>query len=183
MSEVFFIVIFYLIAKLTLDCMQIYTIKLFQLIKETTNLLGINSIDELKSRQYNIAKLKISILRNIIYVGLLIYFLFGGLINNINVLMQELFSSEYLVNLSIILTTYIIIHLSLLPLSFITTFVIEEKYEFNTTSKKLFLRDNIISTIMSLLLIWLVSSIFFSIISFECMVVSYGLNNIYNNCC
>ena len=167
MSEVFFIVIIYLIARLTLDCMQIYTVKTVSVDKEAAHLLGINSSDELKSREYNIAKLKISILKNVIYVGLLIYFLFGGLINNMNVLMLELFSSEYLVNLSIILMTYIIIHLSLLPLSFITTFVIEEKYGFNTTSKKLFFRDNVISTVMSLALICLVSSIFFYIISFE----------------
>ena len=165
MSEVFFIVIIYLIARLSLDCMQIYTVRTVSVDKEAAKLLGINSIDELKSRQYNIAKLKISILRNVIYVGLLIYFLFGGFINNMNVLMQELFSSEYLVNLSIILMTYIIIHLSLLPLSFITTFVIEEKYGFNTSSKKLFFRDNLISIVMSLALIWLVSSIFFYIIS------------------
>ena len=127
--------------RLSLDCMQIYTVRTVSVDKEAAELLGINSIDELKSRQYNIAKLKISILRNVIYVGLLIYFLFGGFINKI-ISQQELFSSEYLVNLSIILMTYIIIHLSLLPLSFITTFVIE-KYGFNTSSKIIF-RDNLI---------------------------------------
>ena len=138
MSEVLFIVIAYLVAKLTLDFMQIYTVKTVLVDRESADVLGINSNDELKSRQYNISKLKISIIRNIIYIGLLVYLLFGGLISNMNVLMENLFNDKYLINLSIIFLTYILIHLSLLPLSYISTFVIEEKYGFNTTSKTIF---------------------------------------------
>ena len=119
MSEVLFIVIAYLVAKLTLDFMQIYTVKTVLVDRESADVLGINSNDELKSRQYNISKLKISIIRNIIYIGLLVYLLFGGLISNMNVLMENLFNDKYLINLSIIFLTYILIHLSLLPLSYI----------------------------------------------------------------
>ena len=95
MSEVIFIVIAYLGAKLILDCMQIYTVKTVLVDKYSADILGINSIDELKSRQYNISKLKISILRNIIYVGLLIFFLFGGFISSMNIFMQNIFNDKY----------------------------------------------------------------------------------------
>ena len=66
MSEALIIIIIYLIAKLSLDILQIQTIKTVPIDQQSIDLLGINSNEEYKSRRYNIEKLKISILRNVV---------------------------------------------------------------------------------------------------------------------
>ena len=166
MSEVLIIISIYLVAKLSLDILQIQTIKTVPIDQQSIDLLGINSNEEYKSRRYNIEKLKISILRNVVYVGWMIYLLSGGLVIEINSYLKSFSLDEYLHNLGIILTVFVLIHLSMLPLSYFSTFVIEEKYGFNTSTKKLFLRDNFLSLLMTLILITIMSSIFFYLVSF-----------------
>ena len=61
MSEVLIIIIIYLIAKLSLDFLQIQTIKTVPIDQKSIDLLGISSNEEYKSRRYNVEKLKISI--------------------------------------------------------------------------------------------------------------------------
>ena len=58
MSEVLIIILIYLIAKLSLDILQIQTIKTVPIDQQSIDLLGINSNEEYKSRRYNIEKLK-----------------------------------------------------------------------------------------------------------------------------
>ena len=166
MSEVLIIIIIYLIAKLSLDILQIQTIKTVPIDQQSIDLLGINSDEEYKSRRYNIEKLKISILRNVVYVGWIIYLLSGGLVIDINSYLESFLLNEYLHNLGVILIVFIVIHLSMLPLSYFSTFVIEDKYGFNTSSKRLFLRDNLVSLLMALILITVMSSVFFYLVSF-----------------
>ena len=166
MSEVLIIITIYLIAKLSLDVLQIQTIKTVPIDQQSANLLGINSNEEYKSRRYNIEKLKLSILRNIVYVGWIIYLLSGGLVIEINSFLQSFSLNEYFHNLGIILMVFMIIHLSMLPLSYLSTFVIEDKYGFNTSTKSLFFRDNLISIFMILILITIMSSIFFYVVTF-----------------
>ena len=166
MSEVLIIIIIYLIAKLSLDILQIQTIKTVPIDQQSIDLLGINSNEEYKSRRYNIEKLKISILRNIVYVGWIIYLLSGGLVFEINSYLKSFSLDEYLHNLGVILIVFIVIHLSMLPLSYFSTFVIEDKYGFNTSTKRLFLRDNLVSLLMTLILITVMSSVFFYLVSF-----------------
>ena len=62
MSEVLIIILIYLIAKLSLDILQIQTIKTVPIDQQSIDLLGINSDEEYKSRRYNIEKLKICLL-------------------------------------------------------------------------------------------------------------------------
>ena len=166
MSEVLIIITIYLIAKLSLDVLQIQTIKTVPIDQQSANLLGINSNEEYKSRRYNIEKLKLSIIRNVVYVGWIIYLLSGGLIIEINFFIQSFSLNEYFHNLGIILMVFMIIHLSMLPLSYFSTFVIEEKYGFNTSTKSLFFRDNLVSIFMILILITIMSSIFFYVVTF-----------------
>ena len=166
MSEVLIIIIIYLIAKLSLDILQIQTIKTVPIDQQSIDLLGINSNEEYKSRRYNIEKLKISILRNVVYVGWIIYLLSGGLVFEINSYLKSFSLDEYLHNLGVILMVFIVIHLSMLPLSYFSTFVIEDKYGFNTSTKRLFLRDNLVSLLMTLILITIMSSVFFYLVSF-----------------
>ncbi len=166
MSEVLIIIIIYLIAKLSLDILQIQTIKTVPIDQQSIDLLGINSNEEYKSRRYNIEKLKISIIRNVIFVGWIIYLLSGGLVIEINSYLKSFSLDEYLHNLGVILTVFIVIHLSMLPLSYFSTFVIEDKYGFNTSTKRLFFRDNLVSLLMTLILITVMRSIFFYLVSF-----------------
>ena len=166
MSEVLIIIIIYLIAKLSLDILQIQTIKTVPIDQQSIDLLGINSNEEYKSRRYNIEKLKISILRNVVYVGWIIYLLSGGLVIEINSYLESFLLNEYLHNLGVILGVFIVVHLSMLPLSYFSTFVIEDKYGFNTSTKRLFFRDNLVSLLMALILITVMSSVFFYLVSF-----------------
>ena len=166
MSEVLIIILTYLVAKLSLDILQIQTIKTVPIDQQSIDLLGINSTEEYNSRRYNIEKLKLSILRNVIYVGWIIYLLSGGFVIEINSYLQSFSLSEYLHNLSVILMVFMVIHLSMLPLSYFSTFVIEDRYGFNTSTKRLFLRDNIVSIFMTLILIAIMSSIFFYVVTF-----------------
>ena len=166
MSEALIIIIIYLIAKLSLDILQIQTIKTVPIDQQSIDLLGINSNEEYKSRRYNVEKLKISILRNVVYVGWIIYLLSGGLVFEINSYLNSFSLNEYFHNLGVILIVFIAIHLSMLPLSYFSTFVIEDKYGFNTSTRRLFLRDNLVSLLMTLVLITVMSSIFFYLVSF-----------------
>jgi len=166
MSEVLIIIIVYLIAKLSLDILQIRTIKTIPIDQQSIDMLGINTDEEYKSRRYNIEKLKISILRNVVYVGWIIYLLSGGFVTEINSYLMSFSLDEYLHNLSVILIVFMVIHLSMLPLSYFSTFVVEDKYGFNTSTKRLFLRDNLVSLLMTLILITIMSSVFFYVVTF-----------------
>ena len=146
--------------------MQIQTIKTVPIDQQSMELLGISSNEEYKSRRYNIEKLRVSIIRNLVYVGWIIYLLLGGLVIEINSYLMSFSLDEYLRNLAVILMVFMIIHLSMLPLSYFSTFVIEDKYGFNTSTKRLFFRDNFVSLLMTLILITIMSSVFFYIVTF-----------------
>ena len=167
MNEVIVIINIYLALKLALDMMQIHTIKHSVIDNQSSDLLGIDIHEETKSRDYNIAKLKLSIIKNIIYVSWLYLLLFGGVINELNITLQSFFESEYIINLCVILITYLVMFISILPVSYYSTFSVEADYGFNTSTPKLFLRDNIISVLMTIVLIMFVSSVFFFIVRFE----------------
>ncbi len=167
MSEVTLIILAYLFAKLALDAMQIYTTKTAKVDSKSATLLGIDEQQESKSRSYNISKLRISMLRNIIYMSWVYYFLIGGGIHQINTTINIYFINDYFINLLTILTVFVVIVLSMLPLSYYSTFVIETKYEFNTSTKFLFFKDQLISIVMSLALVSFISSVFFYIIDFK----------------
>ena len=167
MSEVTIILSFYLFAKLVLDFAQIYTIQTVELDKKSANLLGISDEDDTRSRRYNISKLNLSLIRNIIYVSWIYVLLSGGLLNYINSNLESVLHTQYFINLFIIIITFILIYLSMLPLSYYSTFIIESKYNFNTSSKLLFFRDTLVSVLMTLILLTILSSIFFLIVSYQ----------------
>ena len=118
MSEVLIIIIIYLIAKLSLDILQIQTIKTVPIDQQSIDLLGINSNEEYKSRRYNIEKLKISIIRNVIFVGWIIYLLSGGLVIEINSYLKSFSLGEYIHNLGVILTVFIFARISVRVINF-----------------------------------------------------------------
>ena len=167
MSEVAIILFIYLFAKVVLDVLQIYTIKNAMIDTQSMRLLDISIDDDKKSRQYNISKLNLSIMKNIFYVGYIYLLFLGGLFKYINTIINHYDISLYIIDLASILTVYIIIHISMLPFSFYSNFVIETKYQFNTSTKILFFKDNLISLVMTLLVISLLSLIFFYIVTYQ----------------
>ena len=167
MSEVAIILFIYLFAKVVLDILQIYTIKNAMIDTQSMQLLDISIDDDKKSRQYNISKLNLSIMKNIFYVGYIYLLFLGGLFKYINTSINHYDISLYIIDLASILTVYMIIHISMLPFSFYSNFVIETKYQFNTSTKILFFKDNLISLVMMLLVISLLSLIFFYIVTYQ----------------
>ena len=167
MSEVAIILFIYLFAKVVLDILQIYTIKNAMIDTQSMRLLDISIEDDKKSRQYNISKLNLSIMKNIFYVGYIYLLFLGGLFKYINTSINHYDISLYIIDLASILTVYMIIHISMLPFSFYSNFVIETKYQFNTSTKILFFKDNLISLVMTLLIISLLSLIFFYIVTYQ----------------
>ena len=167
MSEAIVIVIMYLAAKLALDVLQIQTVRTAIIDKQSAELMGLCKDDQEKSRQYNISKLKLSIFRNIIYVIWMLYLLFGGFVIDLNIYLEEYELSKYFHNIFLILLVFLFVHISMIPLSYYSTFVIEEKYGFNTSTKKLFLVDNLISITIISTVVTIISSIFFYIVSFK----------------
>ena len=167
MSEVAIILFIYLFAKVVLDILQIYTIKNAMIDTQSMQLLDISTDDDKKSRQYNISKLNLSIMKNIFYVGYIYLLFLGGLFKYINTSINHYDISLYIIDLASILTVYVIIHISMLPFSFYSNFVIETKYQFNTSTKILFFKDNLISLVMTLLVISLLSLIFFYIVTYQ----------------
>ncbi len=167
MSEVAIILFIYLFAKVVLDILQIYTIKNAMIDTQSMQLLDISIDDDKKSRQYNISKLNLSIMKNIFYVGYIYLLFLGGLFKYINTSISHYDISLYIIDLVSILTVYMIIHITMLPFSFYSNFVIETKYQFNTSTKILFFKDNLISLVMTLLVISLLSLIFFYIVTYQ----------------
>ena len=167
MSEVAIILFIYLFAKVVLDALQIHTIKNAMIDTQSMRLLDISIDDDKKSRQYNISKLNLSIMKNIFYVGYIYLLFLGGLFKYINTSINHYDISLYIIDLASILTVYMIIHISMLPFSFYSNFVIETKYQFNTSTKILFFKDNLISLVMTLLIISLLSLIFFYIVTYQ----------------
>lgn len=167
MSEVAIILFIYLFAKVVLDILQIYTIKNAMIDNQSMQLLDISIDDDKKSRQYNISKLNLSIIKNIFYVGYIYLLFLGGLFKYINTSINHYDISLYIIDLASILSVYMIIHISMLPFSFYSNFVIETKYQFNTSTKMLFFKDNLISLVMTLLVISLLSLIFFYIVTYQ----------------
>ena len=167
MSEVAIILFIYLFAKVVLDILQIYTIKNAMIDTQSMRLLDISADDDKRSRQYNISKLNLSIIKNIFYVGYIYLLFLGGLFKYINTLINHYDISLYIIDLASILTVYMIIHISMLPFSFYSNFVIETKYQFNTSTKILFFKDNLISLVMTLLVVSLLSLIFFYIVTYQ----------------
>ena len=167
MIEVTIILFIYLFAKLALDTLQIYTIKHSKIDAKSMQLLDISEENDKKSREYNISKLHLSIIKNIFYVGYIYTLLLAGLFKYINESLNSYDLSLYLIDLSSILITFLIVHISMLPFSFYSNFVIESRYEFNTSTKLLFFKDNLISLLLTLIVVSLLSLVFFYIVSFQ----------------
>tara|TARA_B100001996_G_scaffold382229_1_gene373500 strand:+ start:1179 stop:2312 length:1134 start_codon:yes stop_codon:yes gene_type:complete len=117
------------------------------------NKLGVNKDFVAKSNYYNIEKLKISIVSTMISISIIYFILFLSGLDVLNYYSLILSNNMLNQELIIIILFYLAITLINLPINFYKTFVIEEKFGFNKSSKKLFIKDSIVSTVLSLLIV------------------------------
>ena len=167
MSEVIIILFIYLFAKIVLDTLQMNTIKNVIIDNKSLQLLDISKDDNDKSRQYNVEKLNLSMIKNIFYIAWIYIILLGGLFKYINITLFNYDIDSSYVDLITILITYIIVHISMIPFSFYSNFIIETKYGFNTSTKMLFFKDNLISLVLTLPIISLLSLVFFKLVTYQ----------------
>ena len=129
---------------------------------------GIFSADEYaKSLEYGTAKYKVerftSALNTVVILSAIIFGWFAGLDQAI----RERISNNLLVTVAFFGVLILAVMLANLPVSYYSTFVIEEKFGFNKTTKKLFVADSIkqmlLSIVLGLPIIYLIAWIYQSL--------------------
>ena len=157
----------FVISKLSLDVHQINYIKNLSISQEEMDKLNVdqNFID--KSNSYALHKLYLSTISTLITLAFVIFVL---LLDGFN---KMFFFSEYTglsaigANLATIIIFYISLCIINIPSTYFKTFYIEEKFGFNQMTKGLFVRDTIMTTALSLIII----SIIFKL--FEILFITY----------
>lgn len=116
----------------------------------------------LKAGNYTVAKEKLSILNSFIdYLAFIAWMGFGLKYLGDNILFQN----EAMTNIAIVLSFIIINSLISLPFSYYEKFVLDKKFGFNNSTLGLFIKDTLISFVMTILLGSVVIWVIFEIIS------------------
>ena len=153
MSFIIFLVIIYSICKLTLDIYQMRFISSAYVSDGEMNKLGIDKEFVDRSNCYNIEKLKISMVSTVIGISVIYFILLSSGLDMLNDYSSTITNNIFDKELFMIIIFYLTITLINLPINCYKTFVLEERFGFNKTSKKLFIRDFIVSTILSLFIV------------------------------
>tara|TARA_X000001036_G_C20586790_1_gene769077 strand:+ start:31 stop:1260 length:1230 start_codon:yes stop_codon:yes gene_type:complete len=156
----FFVVGFYILTKISLDIHQIQYIKGTKISNDELDLFSIDSRYVEKSISYNVDKLFASILNTLISGAVLMYFVFFGGIDNLSVILNDANIFQLNADLLTIMLFIFIISLINMPLDVYKTFYIEEKHGFNKNTVNQYLKDSLISLILTLLIVALLFSIF-----------------------
>lgn len=153
MELVFYLIIIYGISKIALDLYQIKFISSVSITDQEMTKLSIDDDFVNKSNEYNNEKLKVSIFASglsLIITYLIIFATGMDLIRSLSELIPISFINN---DLKIILVFYLVLTLLNLPISYYKTFIVEQKFGFNKSTKNLFLKDFLISTILSLIIV------------------------------
>jgi len=156
----FFVVGLYILLKIALDIHQIQYIKTTKISNDELDLFSIDSNYIKKSISYNTDKLSASIVNTLISGMIIIYFIFFGGIDDLSKLMSGLNLFQLNDDLLIIIAFIIIMSLVNIPLDIYKTFYIEEKHGFNKNNINQYLKDTFISLILTLLIVFVLFSIF-----------------------
>ena len=153
MELVFYLIIIYGISKIALDLYQIKFISSVSITDQEMTKLSIDDDFVNKSNEYNNEKLKVSIFASglsLIITYLIIFATGMDLIRSLSELIPISFINN---DLKIILVFYLVLTLLNLPISYYKTFIVEQKFGFNKSTKNLFFKDFFISTILSLIIV------------------------------
>ena len=156
----FFVVGFYILLKISLDIHQIQYIKCAKISSDELDLVSIDSRYVEKSISYNIDKLSASILNTLITGTMLMYFVFFGGIDDLSTIIKNVNIFQLNTDLLTIILFIFIMSFVNMPLDVYKTFYIEEKHGFNKNTINQYLKDTLISLILTLLIVSLLFSIF-----------------------
>ena len=135
----------FIISKLLIETyLKIRNISSINENKETIPERFINVVTEeeyKKSINYNIERIRFSILTSVFGVGVLLFFTIGVIINNLTVFVQGVTASNVIGAIFLGLLLIVIGEIIEIPLAVYSTFHIEEKYGFNKTTTKTFVTD------------------------------------------
>ena len=112
----------------------------------------INLIDHQKAAEYTCAKTRISYPSIVLHGVLLLALTLGGGLNALSVFWANWVSDPLMHGTVLIISTFVIMSLADLPLSYYRTFVIEERFGFNKMTPIMFLTDLLKQAILGLLL-------------------------------
>ena len=158
-SLILITLLIYFLTRFALDAIQIRYVKSMKITDNELNLLKLNRQHLEKSTLYNIDKLIISMLNLIVQIFIIYLFLFAGGLEYLIETTSFLYSKKDFIfgfmnpELFIIITFFLIMTVLGIPMSLYKIFILEEKYGFNKMTIGLFIRDFLISLMLSLLII------------------------------
>ena len=153
MELVFYLIIIYGISKIALDLYQIKFISSVSVTDQEMTKLAIDDDFLNKSNEYNNEKLKVSIFASGLSLIITYLIIFATGMDLIRSLSESIPISFINNDLKIILVFYLALTLINLPISYYKTFIVEQKFGFNKSTKNLFFKDFFISTILSLIIV------------------------------
>ena len=160
MTYIAILLTIYTICKLLLDVHQIYYIKDLSISKQDMDRLSVdqNFID--KSNSYATHKLYLSIFSTLITIMFVYFILITDGFYLMSSFSENVGFNVIGENLAIIYIFYILFSLIMIPINYLRTFYIEEKFGFNKMTKKLFLKDSLVTTILSLSVMTIIFKLF-----------------------
>jgi STE24 endopeptidase len=113
----------------------------------------ISSEKHLKAAEYTVAGTKLGQINTLFSTLLLLLWMLGGGLNLIDQTFRQLQMSDVLTGISVILCTLFIAHFIEIPFAIYKTFVHEEKFGFNKTNPKQFIKDQLSELVLSLVIL------------------------------
>ena len=105
-----------------------------------------------KSLEYGTAKYKVDRLTSVLNTGVILSAIILGWFSWLDEAIRERISNNLLVTVTFFGVLILAVMIANLPFSYYSTFVIEEKFGFNKTTKKLFVMDSIKQVLLSIAL-------------------------------
>ena len=106
----------------------------------------------LQAKEYKKFRGKVSLISSIISTSLTLLILLTGIYGYVSDYIYEIYSSSFIHSAIFFLFFYFINMIISIPVSFYSTFVIEEKFGFNKTTKKTFFTDILKGILMTLII-------------------------------
>ena len=106
----------------------------------------------LKAKNYKKSRGKASLISSILSTSLTLLILTTGIYGYVSDYIYKIYSSSFLHSATFFLFFYLINMVISIPISYYSTFVVEEKFGFNKTSLKTFLMDMIKGTFISIII-------------------------------
>ncbi len=104
---------------------------------------------KIKALEYSEAKFKSGLVNSIFSFVIILLALFGNFFSALDIFVRNIFSNEIVISLGFFAILGLIITFLGIPFSWYETFVIEEKFGFNKTTKTVFITDTLKSLLIS----------------------------------